>query len=57
MPRALWQEINPLLVGFGQQVCLAVNPACDVCLAAHICPAAPRKAKAAGAAAAGKEMG
>uniref|UniRef100_A0A672R4X1 DNA-(apurinic or apyrimidinic site) lyase n=1 Tax=Sinocyclocheilus grahami TaxID=75366 RepID=A0A672R4X1_SINGR len=28
----LWSEINWLLVGFGQQVCLPVAPLCSVCL-------------------------
>uniref|UniRef100_A0A673WR44 DNA-(apurinic or apyrimidinic site) lyase n=1 Tax=Salmo trutta TaxID=8032 RepID=A0A673WR44_SALTR len=32
LPRDLWSEICWLLVGFGQQVCLPVNPLCSVCL-------------------------
>uniref|UniRef100_A0A665SVB8 Endonuclease III-like protein 1 n=1 Tax=Echeneis naucrates TaxID=173247 RepID=A0A665SVB8_ECHNA len=32
LPRELWRETNWLLVGFGQQVCLPVNPLCSVCL-------------------------
>uniref|UniRef100_H2TF85 Endonuclease III-like protein 1 n=1 Tax=Takifugu rubripes TaxID=31033 RepID=H2TF85_TAKRU len=32
LPRELWSEINWLLVGFGQQVCLPVSPLCSVCL-------------------------
>ncbi|KAG1955983.1 endonuclease III-like protein 1 isoform X2 [Pimephales promelas] len=47
LPRDLWSEINWLLVGFGQQVCLPVGPLCSVCLNQHTCPAAhqssPRK--------------
>lgn len=38
--RELWSEINWLLVGFGQQVCLPVNPLCSVCLNQHNCPSA-----------------
>ncbi|XP_046693972.1 endonuclease III-like protein 1 isoform X2 [Silurus meridionalis] len=40
LPRDLWCEINWLLVGFGQQVCLPVSPLCSSCLNQHICPAA-----------------
>lgn len=40
--RDLWREINWLLVGFGQQTCLPVNPRCKECLNQDICPAAKR---------------
>ncbi|XP_035027588.1 endonuclease III-like protein 1 [Hippoglossus stenolepis] len=40
LPRELWSEINWLLVGFGQQVCLPINPLCSVCLNQHSCPSA-----------------
>uniref|UniRef100_A0A665STK9 Endonuclease III-like protein 1 n=1 Tax=Echeneis naucrates TaxID=173247 RepID=A0A665STK9_ECHNA len=40
LPRELWRETNWLLVGFGQQVCLPVNPLCSVCLNQHSCPSA-----------------
>uniref|UniRef100_A0A673WU81 DNA-(apurinic or apyrimidinic site) lyase n=1 Tax=Salmo trutta TaxID=8032 RepID=A0A673WU81_SALTR len=40
LPRDLWSEICWLLVGFGQQVCLPVNPLCSVCLNQHSCPSA-----------------
>ncbi|XP_072513635.1 endonuclease III-like protein 1 [Salminus brasiliensis] len=40
LPRDLWQEINLLLVGFGQQVCLPVGPLCSTCLNRHSCPSA-----------------
>lgn len=46
LPRHLWGDVNVDLVGFGQQVCTPVNPRCDVCLAASVCPSAPRSAKA-----------
>ncbi|NXL18171.1 NTH protein, partial [Setophaga kirtlandii] len=42
LPRDLWKEINWLLVGFGQQTCLPVNPRCSQCLNQDICPAARR---------------
>ncbi|NWX59813.1 NTH protein, partial [Promerops cafer] len=42
LPRDLWKEINWLLVGFGQQTCLPVNPRCSQCLNQDICPAAKR---------------
>uniref|UniRef100_A0A1A8RIL7 Endonuclease III-like protein 1 n=1 Tax=Nothobranchius rachovii TaxID=451742 RepID=A0A1A8RIL7_9TELE len=40
LPRELWSEINWLLVGFGQQVCLPVSPLCSSCLNQNICPSA-----------------
>ncbi|XP_062281420.1 endonuclease III-like protein 1 isoform X1 [Scomber scombrus] len=40
LPRELWSEINWLLVGFGQQVCLPINPLCSMCLNQHSCPSA-----------------
>ena len=36
--RDYWSEINLLLVGFGQQICLPVAPACAECLNASMCP-------------------
>lgn len=44
--RELWSEINWLLVGFGQQVCLPVNPLCSVCLNQHDCPSAHKTSPA-----------
>lgn len=38
--RVLWSEINGLLVGFGQQICLPVHPRCQACLNKALCPAA-----------------
>ncbi|KAL2087012.1 hypothetical protein ACEWY4_018071 [Coilia grayii] len=40
LPRDLWSEINWLLVGFGQQVCLPVGPLCVSCINRHCCPSA-----------------
>lgn len=47
MPRELWQMINPLLVGFGQTICLPRHPKCDICTIAPkgLCPAARLPAK------------
>jgi len=38
LPREEWDEINLLLVGFGQQTCLPVGPLCESCLNCKICP-------------------
>uniref|UniRef100_A0A667ZBU2 Endonuclease III-like protein 1 n=2 Tax=Myripristis murdjan TaxID=586833 RepID=A0A667ZBU2_9TELE len=46
LPRELWSEINWLLVGFGQQVCLPVSPLCSMCLNQHSCPSAHRASPA-----------
>ncbi|XP_036962906.1 endonuclease III-like protein 1 isoform X1 [Acanthopagrus latus] len=46
LPRELWSEINWLLVGFGQQVCLPINPLCSVCLNQHSCPSAHKNSPA-----------
>lgn len=40
LPRVLWSEVNGLLVGFGQQICLPVHPRCQACLNKALCPAA-----------------
>lgn len=34
VPVSLWAEINPIVVGFGQTVCLPVRPKCNKCLLA-----------------------
>ncbi|CAH8470217.1 unnamed protein product [Schistosoma rodhaini] len=41
-PREHWDEINWLLVGFGQQICRPVNPNCKECLNLSICPSASK---------------
>jgi len=38
LPKDRWLEINWLLVGFGQQVCVPINPKCGECLNRKICP-------------------
>ncbi|XP_043945128.1 endonuclease III-like protein 1 isoform X2 [Protopterus annectens] len=42
LPKEYWSEINWLLVGFGQQICLPVGPRCIECLNREICPASKR---------------
>ena len=37
LPKEKWTEINWLLVGFGQQVCLPVGPRCGECLNRELC--------------------
>ena len=49
LPREFWQEINTLLVTFGQGTCRPVAPHCDICVINDICPKRgiiPRKIKA-----------
>lgn len=31
LPHDLWEDVNYLLVGFGQTICSAVKPKCEVC--------------------------
>ncbi|XP_008559321.1 endonuclease III-like protein 1 [Microplitis demolitor] len=38
LPKELWSEINHLLVGFGQEICLPQRPKCDQCLNNKLCP-------------------
>ncbi|CAH2037022.1 unnamed protein product, partial [Iphiclides podalirius] len=38
LPFDLWSEVNHLMVGFGQTICLPVGPTCDKCLNKNICP-------------------
>ncbi|CRK99955.1 CLUMA_CG013252, isoform A [Clunio marinus] len=49
LPFELWGEVNLLLVGFGQTICLPKSPKCDVCLNNKLCPSAfkesPKKKK------------
>lgn len=45
LPFEDWPEVNELLVGFGQTICKPVNPRCDECLNAMICPASSVKGK------------
>lgn len=45
LPREYWAPINPLLVGFGQTLCLPIGPKCDDCPARHLCPKRGTKSK------------
>ncbi|XP_066140369.1 endonuclease III-like protein 1 [Euwallacea fornicatus] len=38
LPFELWCEVNHLLVGFGQQICIAKKPACVSCKNRNLCP-------------------
>ncbi|GAB0091502.1 Endonuclease III homolog [Sergentomyia squamirostris] len=40
LPFNLWEEINLLLVGFGQTICTPVSPKCNTCANNSICPSA-----------------
>jgi len=46
LPAELHRDINPLLVGFGQTVCLPVGPRCDLCelnsAGTKLCPSAQK---------------
>ncbi|EFX01096.1 DNA repair protein [Grosmannia clavigera kw1407] len=50
LPRDRWKELNWLLVGFGQKVCLPQGAKCGVCTVGlrGLCPAADRKKVAEG---------
>jgi endonuclease-3 len=56
LPKELWQEVNHLLVGFGQTICLPINPKCNQCLNKLSCPVGVAAASSA-AGAAGKGGG
>ncbi|SCU80279.1 LAME_0B02344g1_1 [Lachancea meyersii CBS 8951] len=43
LPYNLWYEINPVLVGFGQVICLPRGKRCDLCMANDVCNAVDRK--------------
>ncbi|CAK9796781.1 Endonuclease III-like protein 1 [Anthophora quadrimaculata] len=38
LPKTLWSEVNHLLVGFGQEICLPRFPKCSECLNKDVCP-------------------
>ncbi|UKJ89112.2 endonuclease III [Theileria orientalis] len=38
LPKSLWSEVNPLLVGFGQTFCTAAGPGCPTCPVNKWCP-------------------
>ncbi len=38
LPKRYWQELNPLLVSFGQQICRPLSPWCSKCPVEKRCP-------------------
>lgn len=38
VPKEEWQELNSVMVGFGQRICLPVKPKCSSCIARDKCP-------------------
>lgn len=40
LPKEYWRPINPLLVGFGQVMCLPRGPKCGECPVREYCPSA-----------------
>ncbi|XP_003744683.1 endonuclease III-like protein 1 [Galendromus occidentalis] len=45
LPSDLWEELNWLLVGFGQTVCGPTHPKCSECLINDVCPNAFKENK------------
>ncbi|CAM1290978.1 NTHL1 (predicted) [Pycnogonum litorale] len=44
LPRHLWEKVNHLMVGFGQQICRPINPRCKDCLNKDVCPSSKIRA-------------
>lgn len=40
IPVDLWREVNLMLVGFGQTICLPKSPKCSECSCSKLCPSA-----------------
>ena len=38
LPKNQWIRVNRLLVRFGQEICIPVNPKCNSCPVNHLCP-------------------
>lgn len=45
IPYEMWSEVNHLMVGFGQTLCLPVGPMCHECLNKDICPSSGKGRK------------
>ncbi|XP_039753951.1 endonuclease III homolog [Pararge aegeria] len=45
LPLDLWSEVNHLMVGFGQTICLPIGPMCHECLNNDICPSSGKGRK------------
>ncbi|KAK5640915.1 hypothetical protein RI129_009462 [Pyrocoelia pectoralis] len=46
LPREIWDDVNLLMVGFGQQLCRPVKPQCQNCLNNDLCPTGIKELKA-----------
>ncbi len=38
VPRHLWNKLNPLLVVWGQNICVPLSPKCSECIISNLCP-------------------
>ncbi|XP_059051534.1 endonuclease III-like protein 1 [Achroia grisella] len=45
VPFESWRELNGLMVGFGQTICVPISPKCDECLNRDICPSSGKGRK------------
>ncbi|ORX55197.1 DNA glycosylase [Hesseltinella vesiculosa] len=45
LPKEHWNEINPILVGYGQSLCLPRGPKCQECPVNDLCPSSTVKKK------------
>ena len=45
LPKEKWEQVNELLVGFGQVVCKPITPLCEKCSASSYCPTGRKKLK------------
>ena len=45
MPRESWNDVNLLMVGFGQQICTPLKPRCSECLNRQLCPTGRKSVK------------
>lgn len=43
VPKSLWYEINPVLVGFGQVLCMPRGKRCELCLVNDECPGVEKR--------------
>ncbi|KAI8639482.1 DNA glycosylase [Parasitella parasitica] len=43
LPKDKWRSINPIMVGYGQIVCLPRGPRCDICPVSQYCPSSEVK--------------
>ncbi|KAI8090168.1 DNA glycosylase [Gilbertella persicaria] len=43
LPKDRWKKLNPIMVGYGQIVCLPRGPRCDICPISQYCPSSEIK--------------